>query len=53
LSVDQHDEQHQPPEVSVWLSVQGKGSISDLTAALTEINGVLTVSGSDANTPEP
>jgi hypothetical protein len=33
----------------VWLTVQGSRSISELTAELAEINGVLTVASDDGN----
>jgi putative Mg2+ transporter-C (MgtC) family protein len=53
LSIDQHDTDHDPHTVSVWLTVQGSRSISDLTAELAEINGVLTVASDDGNVPQP
>jgi putative Mg2+ transporter-C (MgtC) family protein len=53
LSIDQHDADHDPHTVSVWLTVQGSRSISDLTAGLAEINGVLTVASDDGNIPQP
>ncbi|WP_214416201.1 MgtC/SapB family protein [Sphaerisporangium fuscum] len=43
LSVDQRAERRDPATVSLWLSVQGTGSVSQLSAALTEIDGVLGV----------
>jgi putative Mg2+ transporter-C (MgtC) family protein len=52
LSIDQHDADHDPHTVSVWLTVQGSRSISDLTAELADINGVLTVASDDANVPQ-
>jgi putative Mg2+ transporter-C (MgtC) family protein len=52
LSIDQHDADHDPHTVSVWLTVQGSRSISELTAELAEINGVLTVASDDANVPQ-
>jgi len=36
--------------VTVWLTVQGAGSVNELVAALADLDGVLTVSGDDANT---
>jgi putative Mg2+ transporter-C (MgtC) family protein len=36
-----------PPTVAVRLEVQGRGSIEDLAAALTDLDGVLHVSGSE------
>ena len=48
-SVDDHD----PRTVSVWLSVQGRGSVSELAADLAELDGMLAVAGDDANTPLP
>ena len=36
--------------VSVLLQIQGRGSVTDFAAALSEIDGVLTVSAGDANT---
>jgi putative Mg2+ transporter-C (MgtC) family protein len=53
LSVDQHETDREPHTVAVWLTVQGSRSITDLTAELADIHGVLTVSGDDANTPQP
>ncbi|MDN3359220.1 MgtC/SapB family protein [Actinomadura sp. DC4] len=53
LSVDQHDADADRHAVSVWLTVQGRNSISELTAALAEIKGVLTVAGDDSNVPQP
>jgi putative Mg2+ transporter-C (MgtC) family protein len=53
LSIEQRGEDDEPRTVSVWLSVQGSRSISDLTAALADIDGVLAVSSDDANTPPP
>ncbi|MFL6123641.1 MgtC/SapB family protein [Actinophytocola sp.] len=40
LDIDQHDE---AGEVTLWLSLQGAGPIPDLTAALADIDGVLSV----------
>lgn len=65
LTVDQHEtaqrEVTQPEAteeetgdartVAVWLVVQGSAAVSELTAALAEVPGVLTVSGDDANSP--
>lgn len=53
LSVDQHEADRDPHTVVVWLTVQGSRSITDLTAELADIRGVLTVTGDDANTPQP
>ena len=50
LSVEQRDEEDLLRTVSVWLTVQGTGSISELAAALAEIEGVVAISGDDANT---
>jgi putative Mg2+ transporter-C (MgtC) family protein len=36
--------------VTVWLTVQGAGSVNELVAALADIDGAHTVSGDDANT---
>lgn len=52
LSIEQRGEDDQSRTVSVWLSVQGSGSITDLTATLTDIDGILAVSSDDA-TPAP
>jgi len=52
LSIEQGGDE-EPRTVSVWLSVHGSGSVTDLTAALVEIDGVLAVSGDDANTAGP
>jgi putative Mg2+ transporter-C (MgtC) family protein len=40
LSIDQHEDSE---GVTVWLNVQGGGSVNDLTTALSEIDGVLSV----------
>ncbi|GAA2113305.1 MgtC/SapB family protein [Actinomadura alba] len=53
LSVERAGEDHHARTISVWLTVQGSGSVSRLTAALSEINGVLAVSVYDVNTPSP
>jgi putative Mg2+ transporter-C (MgtC) family protein len=53
LSIEQRGEEDEPRTVSVWLSVQGSRSISELTAALADIGGVLAVSSDDANAPPP
>jgi len=52
LSIEQGDDE-EPRTVSVWLSVHGSGSVTDLTAALVDIDGILAVSGDDANTSAP
>ncbi len=39
-----------PETVSVILQVQGRGSVTDLAAALSEIGGMVTVDAADANT---
>ncbi|MEV0406373.1 MgtC/SapB family protein [Actinoallomurus sp. NPDC050550] len=49
LSIDQRDEAHDPRVVSVWLSVQGTESVNELATTLAEIDGMLVVSGDDAN----
>ena len=46
LDIDQHDE---AGAVTVWLNVQGAGSANDLTAALADIDGVLSVLSDDAD----
>lgn len=51
LSIEQRGEQDEPRTVSVWLSVQGSRSITDLTATLADIDGMLAVSSDDANAP--
>jgi putative Mg2+ transporter-C (MgtC) family protein len=53
LSIERPGEDQDPRTVSVWLTVRGNRSISDLTAALAEIDGVLSISSDDANTPSP
>jgi putative Mg2+ transporter-C (MgtC) family protein len=50
LSVDQRPEGQGPATVSLWLTVHGPGSITELTTALSEIDGVLAVVSRDANT---
>ena len=49
LSIDRHDDD--PRTVTVSLTVQGSGSITDLTAEIADFEGVLTVSSSDVNIP--
>jgi putative Mg2+ transporter-C (MgtC) family protein len=48
LAIEQREE---PGVVVVRLSLQGAGSLSDLTAELADVDGVLAVASSDANTP--
>jgi putative Mg2+ transporter-C (MgtC) family protein len=49
LSVDQSDDGRDPRTVSVGLLIQGPGSLTELMAALADIDGVLTIAGDDAN----
>jgi putative Mg2+ transporter-C (MgtC) family protein len=51
LTIDQHE--RDPRTVTVWLELRGAGAISDLTAALAELDGILAVSGDDANSLSP
>ncbi|WP_248960710.1 MgtC/SapB family protein [Sphaerisporangium perillae] len=53
LSVDQRAGREDSAFVTVWLSVHGPGAISELTATLTEIDGVLAVSGQDSDSAMP
>ncbi|MGS2645565.1 MgtC/SapB family protein [Streptosporangium sp. LJ11] len=53
LSVGQRPEGQSPETVSLWLTVHGPGSITELTTALSEIDGVLAVVSRDANTAMP
>ncbi|MFF3437405.1 MgtC/SapB family protein [Streptosporangium sp. NPDC002721] len=53
LFVDQRPEGHTPGTVSLWLTVRGAGPITELTTALSEIDGVLAVVSRDANTVVP
>jgi putative Mg2+ transporter-C (MgtC) family protein len=48
LSIEGQEEGDDPRVVTVWLSVQGSGSVDELAAALSEIDGVLAISGDDA-----
>jgi len=50
LSVDRRAEGQSPAAVSLWLTVHGVGSITELTTALSEIDGVLAVVSRDAGT---
>ena len=47
----------QPPPApaleTVALTVQGRGSVSDLAAAIADLEGVLAVAGDDGNSPSP
>ena len=47
LAVERQD----PPTVTVWFTVQGVGDVGDLSAALTEVDGVVAVSADDGNAP--
>jgi putative Mg2+ transporter-C (MgtC) family protein len=53
LSVDQRPEGQNPATVSLWLTVHGAGSITELTTVLSEFEGVLAVVSRDANTAVP
>ncbi|MEV7970548.1 MgtC/SapB family protein [Sphaerisporangium sp. NPDC088356] len=53
LSVDQRTLHKDQAAVSLWLTVHGPGRISELTAALAEIDGVLAVSGQDSDSAMP
>ncbi|WP_424536481.1 MgtC/SapB family protein [Sphaerisporangium viridialbum] len=53
LSVDQRAEYRDQATVSLWLTVHGPGPISELTAVLAEIDGVLAVSGQDSDSAMP
>ncbi|MFC4535233.1 MgtC/SapB family protein [Sphaerisporangium dianthi] len=53
LSVDRRTERHDPAAVTVWLSVHGPGAVSELTAELSEIDGVLAISSHDADSSYP
>jgi putative Mg2+ transporter-C (MgtC) family protein len=53
LSIEQRAQDQDPRTVTVWMSVQGSGSISELTAALADIDGVVAVSGDDPNIAPP
>ncbi|ASW54453.1 MgtC/SapB family protein [Plantactinospora sp. KBS50] len=48
LYVDQPRPERDPPAVTVWLTLTGGRDLAPLTAALTELDGVLTVAGDDA-----
>jgi putative Mg2+ transporter-C (MgtC) family protein len=51
LSIEDRGETDDPRVVSVWLSVQGTGSVNELAAMLSEIHGIVAVSCDDANIP--
>jgi putative Mg2+ transporter-C (MgtC) family protein len=53
LSIEQRAGDHDPHTVSVWLTVQGSRSITELTSELADVHGVLTVSSDDANVAQP
>ncbi|MEU8267263.1 MgtC/SapB family protein [Sphaerisporangium sp. NPDC049002] len=53
LSVDQRADHQDQATVSLWLTVHGPGPISELTAALAEIDGVLAVSAQDSDSAMP
>ena len=53
LAIDQRTEHHDPATVSLWFTVYGTGSITELTAALSETDGVLAVVSQDANAAVP
>jgi hypothetical protein len=46
---DQHHDDHDARAVTVWPTVQGAGHLDELVAPLADLDGVLTVSGDDAN----
>jgi putative Mg2+ transporter-C (MgtC) family protein len=48
-AIDQHGTDHDPREILLRLGIQGRGSVPDLTAALTELQGVVAVSSDDGN----
>jgi putative Mg2+ transporter-C (MgtC) family protein len=50
LSIEHQEEGGGPRVITVWLSVQGTGSVNDLATTLSKIDGVLAVSGDDADT---
>ncbi|GII57091.1 putative magnesium transport MgtC family protein [Planotetraspora thailandica] len=47
LSVEQREQEREPPVVTVWFTVTGAAPVSELTAALSEIDGVLTAAAED------
>lgn len=49
LSVDRRSEGQSPAVVSLWLTVHGVGSTTELTTALSEIDGVLAVVSRDTD----
>ncbi|MYV46115.1 MgtC/SapB family protein [Streptomyces sp. SID2888] len=51
LAVEQHDEAHVPRTVSVTMSVEGRGAISELVETLSGIDGVIAVAGDDPDNP--
>jgi acetolactate synthase regulatory subunit len=50
-SIDQQDTAHDPRTVVLSLTVEGRSSIADLTASLSEIDGVTAVAADDGNAP--
>ncbi|MEU9889672.1 MgtC/SapB family protein [Sphaerisporangium sp. NPDC051011] len=53
LSIDQQSTSHDPRAITVWVSLHGAGSIPQLIATLSEIDGVLAVAGHDADASFP
>ncbi|GIH15793.1 MgtC/SapB family protein [Rugosimonospora africana] len=53
LSIEQSGDGANPRAVTVCLSIQGSGSVSGLTAALADIDGILAISGGDADPAPP
>jgi putative Mg2+ transporter-C (MgtC) family protein len=49
LTVDHRASEENPGTAGVWLNVHGTGSVANLTASLAEVDGVLAVTGDDAN----
>jgi putative Mg2+ transporter-C (MgtC) family protein len=47
--IDQGDTAHDPRTVVLWLAVEGRSSVADLTATLAEIDGVTAVEADDGN----
>jgi hypothetical protein len=48
-AIDQQDTDHDPRTVILRITVEGRGQVAELTAALAELDGVVGVSSDDGN----
>jgi putative Mg2+ transporter-C (MgtC) family protein len=48
-AIDRQYTDHDPRTVILWLTVEGRGQVAELTAALADLEGVVAVSSDDGN----